>query len=135
ESAPRKLSGRGLAYWTDGRSDNRIIYVTPGYQMLALDAQTGVPVKTFGKNGIVDLKLEDDQAMDLVKGEIGLHATPVVAKKVVIIGAAHLPGSSPKSRQNEKGYVRGYDVKTGKRLWIFQTIPQLGEFGKDRWER
>jgi quinoprotein glucose dehydrogenase len=135
ESAPRKLSGRGLAYWTDGRNDTRIIYVTPGYQMLALDAKTGAPVPSFGKNGIVDLKLEDDQVMDLVKGEVGLHATPVVAKNVVIIGAAHLPGSSPKSRQNEKGYVRGFDVRTGKRLWIFHTIPQLGEFGNDTWEK
>src|SRR6266850_2433521 len=135
DSAPRKLSGRGLAYWTDGRADSRIIYVTPGYQMLALDAKTGAPVPAFGKNGIVDLKLDDDQTMDLVKGEIGLHATPVVAKNVVIIGAAHLPGSSPKSRQNEKGYVRGFDVKTGKRLWIFHTIPQLGEFGNDTWEK
>ena len=135
EAAPRKLSGRGLAYWTDGRNDNRIIYVTPGYQMLALDAKTGAPIRTFGKNGIVDLKLEDDQVMDLVKGEIGLHATPVVAKNVVIIGAAHLPGSVPKSRQNEKGYVRGFDVRTGKRLWIFHTIPQLGEVGNETWEK
>ena len=135
ESAPRKLSGRGLAYWTDGKGDSRIIYVTPGYQMLALDAKTGAPVKTFGKNGIVDLKMEDDQVMDLVKGEIGLHATPVVAKNVVIVGAAHLPGGVPKSRQNEKGYVRGFDVRTGKRLWIFHTIPQLGEFGNDTWEK
>jgi quinoprotein glucose dehydrogenase len=135
ESAPRKLSGRGLAYWSDGRGDNRVIYVTPGYQMLALDAKTGYPISTFGKNGIVDLKMDDDQVMDLVKGEIGLHATPVVAKNVVIVGAAHLPGSSPRSRQNEKGYVRGFDVRTGKRLWIFHTIPQLGEFGVDTWER
>jgi quinoprotein glucose dehydrogenase len=135
ESAPRKLSGRGLAYWTDGKSDSRIIYVTPGYQMLALDAGTGAPVKTFGRNGLVDLKMEDDQVMDLVKGEIGLHATPVVAKNVVIVGAAHLPGGVPKSRQNEKGYVRGFDVRTGRRLWIFHTIPQLGEFGNDTWEK
>src|SRR5215470_12126149 len=113
------------------------IYVTAGSRraVVALDAKTGYPIQTFGKNGIVDLKLDDDQAMDLVKGEIGLHATPVVAKNVVIVGAAHLPGSSPKSRQNEKGYVRGFDVRTGKRLWIFHTIPQLGEVGNDTWER
>jgi quinoprotein glucose dehydrogenase len=135
DSAPRKLSGRGLAYWTDGRNDSRILYVTPGYQLVALDAKTGAPVSTFGKSGIVDLKLEDDQVMDLVNGEIGLHAAPVVAKNVVIVGAAHLPGSSPKSRQNEKGYVRGFDVRTGKRLWIFHTIPQQGEFGNDTWEK
>jgi quinoprotein glucose dehydrogenase len=58
-----------------------------------------------------------------------------VAKNVVVVGAAHLPGSAPKSRQNEKGYVRGFDVRTGKRLWIFHTIPQQGEFGNDTWEK
>src|ERR1700676_1891315 len=57
--APRQLSGRGLAYWTDGREE-RIIYVTPGYQMVALDAKTGNRISTFGKNGIGDLK--DDAA-------------------------------------------------------------------------
>ncbi len=73
--------------------------------------------------------------MDPVTGEIGLHATPIVAKNTVIVGAAHMPGGNPKSRQNEKGYVRGFDVKTGKRLWIFHTIPQQGEFGNDTWEK
>jgi len=133
ESAPRQLSGRGLAYWSDGRGDDRIVYVTPGYQMIALNARTGARVTSFGKEGIVDLKLEDDQQMDLVTGEIGLHATPVIAKDVVVVGAAHLPGGQPKSKTNQKGYIRGFDVRTGKRLWIFHTIPRPGEFGNDTW--
>lgn len=133
DEAPRQLSGRGLSYWTDGRSE-RIIYVTIGYQMVALDARTGRRVPTFGKNGVVDLKLEDDQDMDPVLGDIGLHAAPVIAKDVVIIGAAHTEGSRPVSRRNDKGYVRGYDVRTGKRLWIFHTIPRPGEFGYDTWQ-
>ena len=133
EAAPRRLSGRGLAYWTDGR-EARILYVTPGYQLIALDAKTGIPVPGFGKNGIVDLKLENDQPMDLITGEVGLHAAPVVANDVVIIGAAHLAGSVPKSKRNVKGFVRGYDVRTGKRLWIFHTIPSPGEFGNETWE-
>jgi quinoprotein glucose dehydrogenase len=133
ESAPRQLSGRGLAYWTDGR-EARIVYVTPGYQMVALDAKTGRPVPRFGRNGIVDLKLEDDQEMDPVTGEIGLHAAPVIAGDVVIIGAAHLPGSIPRRRDNDNGYVRGFDVRTGKRLWIFHTIPMAGEAGLETWE-
>jgi quinoprotein glucose dehydrogenase len=133
EAAPRQLSGRGLAYWSDGR-DARIVYVTPGYRMLALDAKTGTPVPTFGKNGVVDLKLDDDQEMDLIGGEIGLHAAPVIAKDTIVVGAAHLTGSAPKSRRNEKGYVRGFDVRTGKRIWIFHTIPQDGEFGANTWE-
>jgi len=135
DAAPRKLSGRGLAYWTDGRGDNRIVYITPGYQLVALDAKTGRPVAGFGKNGLVDLKQDDDQVMDPITGEIGLHATPVVAKNTIIVGAAHMPGGVPKSRQNEKGYVRGFDARTGKRMWIFHTIPQLGEFGNNTWEK
>jgi len=133
DSAPRQLSGRGLSYWTDGREE-RIIYVTPGYRLIALNAKTGAPIASFGKDGVVDLKLEDDQEMDLVNGEVGLHSAPVVAGDTVIIGAAHLSGSvPPKGKENEKGYIRGYDVKTGKRLWIFHTIPQRGEYGNDTW--
>ena len=133
EAAPRQLSGRGLAYWTDG-TDARIVYVTPGYQMVALDAKTGVRVPGFGRDGIVDLKLNDDQEMDLVTGEVGLHAAPVISGDVVVIGAAHLPGSAPKRQNNEKGYVRGFDVRTGERLWIFHTIPMPGEAGAETWE-
>src|SRR5436309_192267 len=90
-NAPRQLSGRGLTYWTDGREE-RILYVTPGYRLIGLDAKTGTPVPSFGRNGVVDLKLDDDQEIDLVTGEVGLHSAPVVAKDVVIVGAAHRSG-------------------------------------------
>jgi quinoprotein glucose dehydrogenase len=130
--APRGLSGRGLAYWTDG-NDERIIYVTPGYRMLALDAATGIPIAGFGDQGVVDLKLDADQDMNLVTGEIGLHATPIIADGVVVIGAAHLTGSRPASRRNEKGYIRGFDARSGARLWTFHTIPLRGEHGYDTW--
>jgi quinoprotein glucose dehydrogenase len=130
--APRQLSGRGLAYWTDGREE-RILYVTPGYRLVALDAKTGGLAPNFGSNGVVDLKQDDDQIIDPMNGEIGLHATPMIANNVVIVGAAGRTGANPKSFQNVKGYVRGFDVRTGKRLWIFHTIPQLGEFGNDTW--
>jgi quinoprotein glucose dehydrogenase len=133
EEAPRRLSGRGLAYWSDGRSA-RIIYVTPGYRMIALDAKTGAKIASFGRNGEVDLKLEMDQEMDPVTGDVGLHAAPIIARDVVIVGAAHTEGSRPVSRRNDKGYVRGYDVRTGRRLWIFHTIPRPGEFGYDSWK-
>ncbi len=133
-AAPRQLSGRGLAYWTDGREE-RILYVTPGYRLVALNAKTGNLVPGFGQAGLVDLKLEDDQEIDLVTGEVGLHATPVVANDVVIVGAAHRPGGVVKSKTNVKGFVRGFDVRTGKRLWIFHTIPRSDEFGYDTWEK
>jgi len=133
-AAPRQLSGRGLSYWTDGREE-RILYVTPGYRLIALDAKTGLPVPSFGTAGIVDLKVDDDQQVDLVTGELGLHATPVVAGDTVIVGAAHRSGGVPKSKANVKGYVRGFDVRTGKRLWIFHTIPLPGEYGFNTWEK
>jgi quinoprotein glucose dehydrogenase len=132
--APRQLSGHGVAYWTDGKEE-RILYVTPGYRLIALNAKTGAPIPGFGKNGAVDLKLDDDQDIDLMTGEVGLHSTPAVAKDVVIVGAAHLTGSDPKSRRNVRGYVRGFDVRTGKRLWIFHTIPKPGEYGADTWDK
>jgi quinoprotein glucose dehydrogenase len=136
EAAPRQLSGRGLSYWPGTATEKpRIVYVTPGYQMVALDAKTGLPAAGFGRNGIVDLKEEDDQPIDLEKGEMGLHATPVIAKDVIVVGAAHLPGGAPKSRIHEKGFIRGYDARTGKRLWIFHTIPLAGEFGNNTWEK
>src|SRR3954467_13290222 len=56
-NAPRQLSGRGVSYWTDGKGDDRVIYVTPGYRLVALNAHTGQPVASFGTNGIVDLKV------------------------------------------------------------------------------
>ena len=130
--APRRLSGRGLAYWTDGKEE-RILYVTPGYRLVALNAKTGMRIPTFGDDGIVDLKQNIDQEIDPMSGEIGLHATPTVAGNVVVIGAAHRWGGVPTGKSNVKGHIRGFDVRTGKRLWIFHTIPSPGEFGNDTW--
>ena len=52
-NAPRQLSGRGLAYWTDGRGDERILYMTPGYRLIELNAKTGQPIPGFGKDGVI----------------------------------------------------------------------------------
>jgi len=134
QNAPRLLSGRGLAYWTDGREE-RILYVTPGYRLVALDAKTGAKIPGFGRDGIVDLKMDNDQDIDLVTGEVGLHSTPMIGNDVVVIGAAHRPGAVPRGKANVKGYIRGFDVRSGKRLWIFHTVPNLGEFGNDTWEK
>src|SRR5476651_2135903 len=131
-NAPRQYSGHGVSYWTDGREE-RILYVTPGYRMIALDARTGIPVRSFGEDGVVDLKKNDDQEIDLVTGEVGLHSTPLVVKDVVVVGAAHLTGGAPPHRKNVKGYVRGFDVRSGKRKWIFHTIPRKGEVGYESW--
>src|SRR6202158_4733398 len=144
-AAPRQLSGRGLAYWSDGKQE-RIFYITPGFRLIGLDAKTGVLIPSFGKGGVVDLKLDDDQAIsawnakgewvpDLVHGEIGIQSAPVVAKDTILVGAAFREGMTPKSMRNNKGYARGFDVHTGKRLWIFHTIPMKGEVGYDTWDK
>ena len=137
-NAPRQLSGRGLSFWSDGRGNDRIIYVTTGYRLIQLDANTGARVPSFGKDGIVDLKMGvvhgSGQQIDLVSGDIGLHSTPAVVKDVVIVGAAHKEGMTVKTHDNAKGLVRAFDVRTGRLLWTFNTIPRPGEFGNDTWQ-
>jgi quinoprotein glucose dehydrogenase len=136
--APRQLSGRGLAYWTDGRGDDRVLYVTTGYRLVSLNARTGAMIDSFGKGGLVDLKegvvLGNGQQIDLETGEIGIHSTPVVVKDVVIIGSSMKEGQTVVTHNNTKGLVRAFDVRTGKRLWTFNTIPRPGEFGNETWE-
>ncbi len=130
--SPRRLSGRGLAYWADG-NDKRIVYFTQGYRMIELDAKTGLRIPSFGVDGVVDLKEGDDQEIDPLSSEIGIHSTPAIGRNTIVVGAAHKPGGVPTSKTNVKGYVRGYDVRTGKRKWIFHTVPKPGEFGIDTW--
>ncbi|HYR92532.1 MAG TPA: PQQ-binding-like beta-propeller repeat protein [Terriglobia bacterium] len=135
-AAPRQLSGRGLSYWTDGR-DERILYVTPGYRLVALDAKTGNRISGFGKDGIVDLKVGvvygSGQQIDLETGDAGLHSTPTVVKDVVIVGMSMKESMTVKTHNNAKGQVRAFDVRSGKQLWSFNTIPRPGEFGNDTW--
>jgi quinoprotein glucose dehydrogenase len=138
-AAPRQLSGRGLSYWTDGKGDERILYVTTGYRLVALNAKNGTRISSFGKDGIVDMKVGalvgKGEQIDLETGEIGLHSTPTVAKDVVIVGSSFREGLTVKTHNNTKGLVRAWDVKSGKLLWTFNTIPRPGEFGSDTWEK
>jgi quinoprotein glucose dehydrogenase len=133
-AAPRQLSGRGVAYWTDGQ-EARILYVTPGYFLIALDAKTGQRVAGFGKDGAVDLKADDDQgiAPDLTTGEIGWQSAPTVSGDSVLVGSAFREGFTPVSSRNNKGSARAFDVRTGNKLWEFHTIPQKGEPGYETW--
>ena len=136
--APRQLSGRGVAYWTDGKGDERILYVTTGYRLIALNAKNGAMVPSFGEGGVVDLKkgalVGKGQQIDYEVGEIGLHSTPTVVKDVVIVGSSFKEGMTVVTHNNTKGLVRAFDVKSGKLLWTFNTIPRPGEFGNDTWE-
>ena len=135
ENSPRRLSGRGLTYWQgDSGSSGIIFYVTIGYQLVALDAESGQRVLTFGSDGIVDLRMSFDQELDPVTADIGLHSAPIIAGDTIVVGAAHRFGGMPGSMENIKGHIRGYDVKTGDRKWIFHTIPTADEFGNDSWQ-
>ena len=127
-----RRGGRGLSYCTDGKAE-RIFYVTLGYQLVALDAKTGLRIADFGDGGVVDLRQNDDQEMDLISADIGYNAAPLIGKDVIVIGAATSDDTVPGAHKDVKGYVRGFDVRTGKRLWIFHTIPKKGEYGYDTW--
>lgn len=136
--APRQLSGRGVSYWTDGKGDDRVLFVTTGYRLVALNAHTGQPVPTFGKQGIVDLKegvvYGTGTQIDLETGEIGLHSTPTIVNDVVLVGSSFKEGMTVETSNNTKGLARAFDVRTGKMIWRFNTIPKPGEFGAETWE-
>ena len=132
EKSPRRNSGRGVAYWTDGRGDDRIYTVTPGFQLVALNAKTGQQVQGFGQNGIVDLFKELGVDFDPT-GTIGNSSPPVVCRDVVIVGPAQAEMSRPKSKKMTKADIMAFDVRTGKKRWVFHTIPRPGEFGADTW--
>src|SRR6185369_13889987 len=176
QKAARRYSGRGLAYWTDG-SQERVIVVTPGYHLAALDAKTGALDPKFGKNGVVDLmdglglpmvplavddtgeliisdaaparQAKPGEKWDAVKhigadGTIGIdpalgliaNSSPaIVVGDVTVVGNSSIHGYYPIRAHNLPGFIRGFDVHTGKQLWKFNLIPQAGEFGADTWLR
>ncbi|CAB1369857.1 pyrroloquinoline quinone-dependent dehydrogenase [Denitratisoma oestradiolicum] len=128
--APRPYH-RGVAYWTDGKDDKRIVLITAGYHMVQLNATTGRPVEQFGQGGIVDLYKDFDQP-EPEDGKIGSSSPAIIVGDIIVVGGAM--GSIAASKENVKSYVRGYNVRTGKREWIFHTIPKPGEFGYETWE-
>ena len=112
--APRANPGRGVGYWSDGAGDDRILVVTPGYHLAALDARTGIPVPGFGNDGIVDLN-DQHRTRDGIPlvGTIGASSPPTVVGDVVVVGSAHHVGLRPPSRVNTPGDIRGYDAALG----------------------
>jgi quinoprotein glucose dehydrogenase len=131
DAAPRKVH-RGVAYWSSGQ-DERIVVVTPGFQLVSLDAKTGRPVQGFGQGGIVDLfkELDNDSGLDPT-GKIGNSSPPVISNDVIVVGPALTPGGRV-NIANVKGDIMGFDVRTGRKLWTFHTIPREGEPGFETW--
>ena len=128
-AAPRKIH-RGVSWWSDGNGDDRILFATPGFNLIALDAHTGVPISTFGENGIVDMVAEQDQLFDgNMLGRLGNSSPVVISRDTVVIG----PAMGRLNKVNAKGDILAFDVRTGQRKWTFHTIPRSGEFGFESW--
>jgi glucose dehydrogenase len=130
--APRKGSGKGLAYWTDGIQEV-IFTVTPGYYLVALNANTGLPVETFGASGWIDMQQDLRLGIGRDDIDIGLSMPPLVVDDVVIVGAAMAPGGLAPYPSNVKGDIKAYDARSGELLWTFKTIPEPGEPGYETW--
>jgi quinoprotein glucose dehydrogenase len=134
QRAPRRNSGRGVSFWSDGKGDDRVITVTPGFQLVALNAKTGRQIGTFGTGGVVDLTQGLGVPVNPEDGTIGNSSPPAIANDTIIVGPAHEPGERPRSKRNTPGFVQAYDVRTGKQVWRFHTIPRPGEAGSETWE-
>ena len=133
-SAPRRNSGRGVAYWAPPSGPPCVFFVTPGFRLVALDAASGRPAAGFGDDGVVDLRQGLVEDADLESAPVGSSSPPVVAKGVVVVGSALPSGAAPPSPRMPKGHVRGYDAATGEHRWTFRTIPRPGDPGHDTWE-
>ena len=134
DEAPRKGAGRGVAYYDNGVK-SRIFDISPGYQLVSLDPETGIPDPRFGEDGVVDLYVGVRNGDDprYPYPDIGISAPPFIMNDVIVVGAAHRTGGRPRSKLNTKGDIRGFDVHTGELLWTFHTIPERGEYGYESW--
>lgn len=120
---------RGVEYWADG-DDRRILIGTGDAYLICLDAGTGKPIETFGRNGRIDLTQGLGRRVE--RSLYGVSSPPIVCRDVVVIGSKVeenrlKPGMPP-------GDVRGFDVRTGRQLWQFHSIPHEGESGNETWE-
>ncbi len=124
---------RGVSYWEEG-NDRRILYATGDAYLIALDADTGRPIPSFGENGRVDLTKGLRRPVD--RSLYAVSSPPVISRGVVVVGATVLDSFAVNRMPDAAmppGDVRGFDVRTGEQKWVFQTIPQEGEYGNDTW--
>src|SRR6266446_2124174 len=129
-AGPRQFfQHRGVAYWQSKKGDDRrILYGTFDGRLIALDAKTGKPCHDFGKDGVVNLQAGIADAYP--GAEYSVTSPPAIYEDLVITGAAvpEYPSKGP------SGEVRAFDVRSGKLVWTFHTIPQPGEIEHQSWE-
>jgi quinoprotein glucose dehydrogenase len=126
--APGRVARRGVGYWPgDGRIQPRLYAGVEGGRMVALDAHTGEPIDGFGKSGFVDLKA----GIGDVDGPYMLESAPAIFRNVLITGGANNEGEPSRGLY---GDIRGWDVRDGRLLWTFHTVPRAGEQGVETWD-
>jgi quinoprotein glucose dehydrogenase len=120
------INSRGIAYWTDGKGDERIFF-TAGSHTFAVNAATGKVIPSFGTNGSIDL--HEGLGRDVANLFVVSTSPGMVYKDLLILGTRvhESPPSAP-------GHIRAYHVLTGQQVWIFHTIPHPGEPGYETWE-
>ena len=121
---------RGVAYWSDGQPNGkrRILHGTSNGQLFSLDAKTGNLDPDFGDEGVKDLR--EDIKRDLSKLGYGPTSAPAILDNLIIMGFSCDEGPGPAA----PGDVRAFDVRTGKQVWRFHTVPRPGEFGNETWK-
>jgi quinoprotein glucose dehydrogenase len=119
-------ANRSVMYWAAG--DDQIIFGSVQSFIYALNARTGEPVRTFGKDGRIDLR--EDLGRDPAKQSWVLTSPGVIYKDLLIVG-----GRNPEALPSPPGDIRAWDVRTGKIRWTFHTVPRPGEFGYDTWPK
>ena len=138
--APRQLSGRGVSYWTDGNGDERIIYITPGYRLVALNAKTGQPIEAFGDHGVVDLKAAYRRSSRGLSRSISPPAKSACTPRRPWWATPcwwvrpSSEGFTPAAAEQHQGLgPRLRRAGPASKLWTFHNIPQKGEPGYDSW--
>jgi quinoprotein glucose dehydrogenase len=118
---------RGVTYWTDDKNDRRIFF-SAGPYVYAINADNGHLVSGFGLNGKNDLR--NGLGRDPARLSVWCNSPGIIYKNLLIQGTALEEGYDA-----APGFVRAYNVLTGKVEWTFNTIPQPGEFGYDTWDK
>lgn len=123
-------SMRSLEYWPgDAHSPPEILFATEEGELIALNAKTGKPIPGFGREGIVNLKTPE-----VMNGfpnlHLGVSSAPFVVGDLVITGSHIVDETGSKG---PAGDVRAWNVRTGKPVWTFHTVPRPGETGHETW--
>lgn len=119
---------RGIEYWADGEEE-RILLVTGTQQLVSIDAKTGRPDPEFGDNGVVDMR--DDVAPPGQLDRTGMNSPAIVCADTIMMGVT--VDDFGLTQQMPAGDMRGYDVRTGEKKWVFHTVPEEGEPGVETW--